>query len=258
MSEYYKGKRTRNIYNPHDNMPFKLSRSRIDLFLNCPRCFYTDRRLGVDRPPGFPFAINSAVDNLLKNEFDALRHDGKTHPLIKQFGIDAWPVMHESLYLWRENFKGIQYHDGRNNFIVTGAIDDLWISSQGEYIVVDYKSTARSEPVTQLGIGGHYDGYRRQMEVYQWLLRKNGLHVSDTGYFVYCTGQPDNARFDAHVQFDMHIIPYVGNDSWVQDVLDRIKSTLDGEVLPDPDPSCDYCLYVQDRHIVEQDHITNL
>ena len=62
--------RTRNIYDPHSDKPFKLSRSRLELFLNCPRCFYMDRRLGVDRPPGFPFNLNSAVDALLKKEFD--------------------------------------------------------------------------------------------------------------------------------------------------------------------------------------------
>lgn len=252
MSQYYKGKRTRNLYDPHADTPFVLSRSRIDLFLSCPRCFYIDRRLGVDRPPGYPFAINAAVDSLLKNEFDALRHEGKTHPLIEQFGVDARPVAHEELNVWRENFKGVRYHDTRNNFIVTGAIDDLWINSHDEYIVVDYKSTAKSEPVTQLGSGGHHDAYRRQMEVYQWLLRKNGLTVSDTGYFVYCTGQPDNARFDAHVQFDMNIIAYTGDDGWVSDVLDAIKSTLDADEIPFAHAECDYCLYVQERADVER------
>ncbi len=251
MSEYYKGKRSRNIYDPKQKTPFKLSRSRIDLFLSCPRCFYIDRRLGVDRPPGFPFAINSAVDNLLKNEFDTLRHAGETHPLIEQFGIDARPVEHVELGVWRENFKGVQYLDEVNNFIVTGAIDDLWINSAKEYIVVDYKATAKSEPVTQLGVGGYHDGYRRQMEIYQWLLRHNGLRVSDVGYFVYCTGQPDNARFDAHVDFDMHIIPYKGDDRWVQSVLNDIKKTLDHDAIPDASSNCDHCLYVRDRANVE-------
>lgn len=68
MSQYYRGKRTRNIYNPKDGQLFKLSRSRLEVFFDCPRCFYLDRRLGVDRPPGYPFAINIAVDSQLKKE----------------------------------------------------------------------------------------------------------------------------------------------------------------------------------------------
>ncbi|MEK7077575.1 MAG: hypothetical protein AAB928_00560, partial [Patescibacteria group bacterium] len=70
MSQYYNPRRSRNLFNPDSKTPFRLSRSKIDLFLNCPRCFYLDRRLGVAQPPGYPFALNSAVDKLLKKEFD--------------------------------------------------------------------------------------------------------------------------------------------------------------------------------------------
>ena len=64
MSDYYTPQRKRNMYDPENDQPFKLSRSKIDLFLSCPRCFYVDRRLGVGRPPGFPFNLNTAVDTL--------------------------------------------------------------------------------------------------------------------------------------------------------------------------------------------------
>lgn len=252
MSEYYRGKRSRNIYDPNSGEPFKLSRSRIDLFMECPRCFYIDRRLGVDRPPGYPFALNSAVDNLLKNEFDTLRKNGDTHPLIKQFNVDARPVSHEMLDEWRENFKGVQYHHSATNFIITGAIDDLWIDSNGEYIVVDYKATAKSEPVTELTDANHHNSYRRQLEIYQWLLRRNGLPVSDTGYWVYCTGQPDNQTFDGRIDFDINIIPHEGNDEWVEPTIYQIKHTLNNQQLPDASPECDYCLYWNERSKLEQ------
>ena len=84
MSKYYKGKRTRNIYTPGETKPFKLSRSKIDRYIECPRCFYIDRRLGVDRPPGFPFNLNNAVDTLLKKEFDIHRTENTQHPLLEQ------------------------------------------------------------------------------------------------------------------------------------------------------------------------------
>ena len=72
------------IYNPLDTKPFKLSRSKVELFINCPRCFYLDRRLKIGQPPGFPFNLNSAVDSLLKNEFDLYHfsediNDNKLH-----------------------------------------------------------------------------------------------------------------------------------------------------------------------------------
>jgi len=135
--------------------------------LECPRCFYLDRRLGVGRPPGFPFALNSAVDRLLKLEFDIHRAQGTQHPLIEKYGIDARPVAHEDLDQWRENFVGIQFLHKETNLLITGAIDDLWQNSKGEYVVVDYKSTSKTGRITKLDKLWH-EGYKRQMEVYQW------------------------------------------------------------------------------------------
>lgn len=252
MSDYYRGKRSRNIYSPTDEKPFKLSRSRISLFQECPRCFYIDRRLGLDRPPGFPFALNTAVDTMLKSEFDLLRKDGKTHPLIEQFKIDARPAPHEMLDEWRENFKGVQYLHEPTNLIITGAIDDLWIDSKGDYMVVDYKATAKEEPITELGDAGYHDGYRRQMEIYQWLLRKNGLKVSDVGYFLYCTGDPKAELFNAKIDFEMHIIPYSGKDDWVEPIILEIKRTLDAESIPESSSECDYCLYYNERQTLSK------
>lgn len=87
MSQFYNSNRTRNIYDPRSKQPFKISRSKIDLFVECPRCFYLDRRLGVGRPPGFPFNLNTAVDTLLKKEFDIYRAKDKVHPLQKNTAL---------------------------------------------------------------------------------------------------------------------------------------------------------------------------
>ena len=242
MSQYYNSKRTRNLYDPNSSEPFKLSRSKIDLYINCPRCFYLDRRLGVARPPGFPFSLNNAVDALLKKEFDLLRKDKEAHPLMKRYGIDALPVIHEQLNEWREIFKGVQYLDKPTNFIITGAIDDLWQNSAGEYIVVDYKATSKNQEITKLNKGWQ-DSYKRQMEVYQWLLRKNGLKISNTGYFVYCNGKTDLDKFDGKLEFDLTLIAYEGSDNWVEDKIKEIHVCLQQDQIPKPGVDCDYCAY---------------
>ena len=242
MSIYYNPIRSRNLYNPSDSKPFKLSRSKIDLFLECPRCFYLDRRLGVGRPPGFPFNLNSAVDTLLKQEFDTYRVSSKPHPLIEQYGVDARPVPHDDLDKWRENFKGVQYLHETTNLIITGAIDDLWQNSRDEYIVVDYKATSTKDKITELN-KPHHVGYKRQMEVYQWLLRRNGLNVSDTGYFVYCNGLKDREAFDGRLDFDVTLIAYTGNDDWVEKAVIDAHKCITADTVPNADEDCDYCRY---------------
>ena len=242
MSEYYNPKRTRNLYEPGSSKPFKLSRSKIELYMGCPKCFYLDRRLGVGQPPGYPFALNSAVDTLLKKEFDILRKDGKAHPLIEKYGVDAIPVEHDMLDEWRQNFKGIQYLHEPTNFIITGAIDDLWQNSKSEYIVVDYKSTSKNEEIIALDKAWQ-DGYKRQMEIYQWLLRANGYKVSNTGYFVYCNGRTDLDKFDGKLEFDLTLIAYEGSDKWIEETIQEAHKCLNSDEIPEAGEDCDYCAY---------------
>ncbi|MDD3156417.1 MAG: hypothetical protein PHP14_03375 [Candidatus Pacebacteria bacterium] len=79
------------IYDKNLKQPFKLSRTKIENFIKCPRCFYLDRKLGISQPPGYPFTLNSAVDALLKKEFDVYRADQKIHPLMATYGVKAVP-----------------------------------------------------------------------------------------------------------------------------------------------------------------------
>ncbi|HVB48339.1 MAG TPA: hypothetical protein VNF69_08110, partial [Burkholderiales bacterium] len=138
-----------NLYDPTSPTPFPLSRSKVELFLDCPRCLYLDRRLGISRPSGPPFNLNSAVDALLKTEFDHYREEGAPHPLMTEAGIRAVPHPHPQLATWRANFKGVRTLHEATNFELFGAIDHLWRDlDTGEMIVVDYKSTSKSREVS--------------------------------------------------------------------------------------------------------------
>lgn len=240
MSDYYKPHR-----NPDWNYggnKFRLSRSRVDLFIECPKCFYIDNKLGTARPPGFPFNLNNAVDELLKREFDSYRAKGETHPMMKHYGIDAVPYAHEQLDRWRDALRyGVEYFHEPTGLNVRGGVDDVWIGSNGELIVADYKATSKK---TEVNLDAEWqDGYKRQMEFYQWLFRKNGYKVSDTGYFVYANADSDKEAFDAKLEFDVKIIPYVGSDKWVEGTLVKIKECLASDEIPESSPKCDYCNY---------------
>jgi len=243
MSKYYNSKRTRNIFDPKSDKPFEISRSKLDLFLNCPRCFYLDRRMGVGQPPGYPFSLNSAVDALLKKEFDIHRAEKTAHPLMKKYGIDAVPLEHEKIEEWRDSLRrGIQYLHEKTNLILSGGVDDVWVSPNGELMIVDYKATSKNGEVS---LDADWQiGYKRQMEVYQWLFRQNGFKVSKIGYFVYCNGDTDKEAFDAKLEFDIKVIPYEGDDSWVENALADAKKCLMSSKIPKPSNECDYCSYV--------------
>lgn len=242
MSIYYNSTRKKNLYDPTSPELFRLSRSKIDLFINCPRCFYLDRKLGVSQPPGYPFSLNSAVDKLLKKEFDIHRKKGTAHPLMEHYGIDAVPLAHEKIDQWRDSLRGgITFIIDSTNVIVTGGVDDVWVSPGGELMIVDYKATAKDAEVT---LDADWQiGYKRQMEIYQWLFRKNGFNVSSTGYFVYCNGKTDGEAFEGKLEFNIKIIPYEGDDSWVEKTIRDAVFCLKAEVLPASGADCDFCKY---------------
>ncbi|MDD5129843.1 MAG: PD-(D/E)XK nuclease family protein [Candidatus Omnitrophica bacterium] len=244
MSKYYNGRRTKNLFDPAGKSPFRLSRSKIELFINCPRCFYLDRRLGVGQPPGFPFALNSAVDKLLKKEFDLYRTRQISHPLIEASGIKAVPFKHEKLEYWRDALRGgIEYLHVPTNLLLTGGIDDVWAGPDGQLFIVDYKSTSKEEEVS---LDADWQvSYKRQMEIYQWLFRKNGFNVSSVGYFVYCNGITNKDKFDARLDFDIKIIPYTGDDAWLEQTISAMHQCLISPVVPEYSPECDYCIYHQ-------------
>ena len=236
--------RQKNLYQPHSSQPFRLSRGKIDLFLECPRCFYLDRRLGLARPSMPGFALNSAVDKLLKNEFDLLRKKGQAHELMKRYGIDAVPFDHPDLPIWRDDvyqFVGASVVHQPTNFEVCGIVDDVWINKKGELIIVDYKATSTSQKIS---LDDEYKKmFKKQMEVYQWIFKQMGFKVAETGYFVYANAGRNRPRFDARLEFELLLLPHKGNTSWVEPTLFEIKKCLESDTLPPASPDCEYCEY---------------
>lgn len=242
MSEQKKGRRSHHIYDPTADEPYTLSRSKIWDFLDCPRCFYLDHRYGIARPRGFQSDLNATVDLLLRKEFNVQRTHNTDNPLMESYGLTGLiPFDHAQLNGWQEDHREVEYHDQHTNLIITGAVDDLWSDQGGNILVIDYK--ASSEEGEDDPDARWKRGYKRQMETYQWLLRNNGLQVSDTGYFVYCKGRQDAEAFDGKLEFDIKIVPYAGDATWVDHTLEDLKDCLDRSMSPSADPSCAFCAY---------------
>ena len=232
------------LFNPNTEEPFSLSRSRVDNFLECPRCFYLTNRLGIARPSTFPFNLNNAVDELLKNEFDGYRKKQKPHPIQVENNLNAIPYEHPELDNWRESLRnGVKRFHEPTNLILRGGIDDVWIDKKtNKLIVVDYKATSKKGEVT---LDADWQiGYKRQVEFYQWLFRGNSFDVSDTAYFVYCNGIKDKSEFNNRLEFKVKLIPYIGNDEWVEPTLKDLKYCLLAEEPPKASDNCSYCRFV--------------
>lgn len=217
--------------------------------MQCPRCFWLDVRQKITRPSSPPFNINKTIDELFKKEFDVHRKAGTPHPIMLKHKLKAKPFRHEQIDEWRHNFTGVKTHHSGTNLHVFGAVDDIWVNEAEELIVVDYKATSKNKPVS---LDSDWQiSYKRQMETYQWLLRQNGFKVSNIGYFVYTNARMDMEGFDDHLEFVTALIPYTGNDEWVEPTLHEMKVCMDGDIPPVGvslmGGECEHCAYARAR-----------
>jgi hypothetical protein len=189
--------------------------------------------------------LNNAVDELLKNEFDLYRETQEPHPIMIDNRINALPYQHPDIEEWREALRhGVKRFHEPTNLLLRGGLDDVWIDNDtNQLIVVDYKATSKKGEVS---LDADWQiSYKRQVEFYQWLLRGNSFDVSDTAYFVYCNGIANKDEFNNVLEFKTKLIPYKGNDKWIEPTLLDLKATLMADQPPEASQNCSYCSYVR-------------
>lgn len=244
MAEYIKK------YNPnrsaewnYGGAKWRLSRSKIDFFFECPRCFYLDNRLGTKRPSFPSFNLNIAVDELFKKEFDIHRKAGTPHPIMTKYDVAAVPFVHKSMDAWRDPFVGIEYTEPETGLTVSGGVDDIWVTEDEDLIIVDYKSTSKEGSITTLSDSPWDQQYTRQLGVYRWLLEKNGFTVLPTGYLVYANASKELPTFADKLVFETTLVAVETDTEWIIPTLRSIKACLDSTELPPIGDRCEFCPY---------------
>ena len=237
--------RKNNTYKYESGKTFKLSRSGIDSFIKCQRCFYLNK-VGNIKDIGMPaFSLNSAHDELMKKELDIYREKAEAHPYMKSLKRNLIPFQHEKMEDWRNNRKGITYHHEKTDLVITGSVDDVWIDTEtNELIIVEYKSTSTQSEI-DLNDGTPWkDQYKRQIDIYQWLFKMNGFKVADDSVFLYSNGIKTSKKFNDVMKFKTYILEYKGSTQWVEEKIFEIKKVLDKEIIPDSSEECETCSYV--------------
>ena len=223
-----------------------LSRTAWDSFIRCKRCFYIERKLKI-RPIGMPgYPINSRVDALLKEEFDIYREKQEPHPIFKKHNLNFVPFKmdKEKLNDFRNNRKGVRAKSTKTNFIIYGAIDDLWFNKDNdEVIVVDYKATSNKYGVDYVNSKmSYHKAYLRQLDFYAYLLKLNKFKVFKTGYWFVCNAQyKDQKTFSASLNFKIDLLSYDVNTDYIENTLVELEKCYNGNKIPLPSSTCDTC-----------------
>jgi len=217
----------------NNNKPIQLSPNSLNLYLECPHCFWLEKREGIRRPPPYPYALNAAVDVLLKEEFDKYRKKRELHPLLVANNIPAKLFPNQKLLdEWRNNFKGIRYYDAELDATLFGAVDDILEFSDGKLAPLDYKSTGSK-------VANVYDRFQLQMDVYTFLLEKNGYKTVRKGCLAFYIVDKENG-FNGRLPFRKEIHMIDTDPSYVQGIFTEAVELLRKDAPPPHSPDCKF------------------
>ena len=187
---------------------YKLSPSSINLMLECPRCFWL-QIVKKQKRPSFPFpSLPSGMDKILKEHFDRFMRRGELPPELKEHECIQGCKLYdneEKLRIWQNNFKGVQYYDGASGVLLRGAVDNI-LQKRDKLIVLDYKT--RGYPLKE----NTHEYYVTQMDLYNFLLRKNGYATEDFSYLLFY--YPNKVTETGEVIFDTELVKMKVVDVW--------------------------------------------
>ncbi len=212
---------------------FKLSPSSLNLFLECPRCFWLGKHK-VWKRPSSPFPqLPNGMDRILKAHFDRFRARGELPPEIKDHhhtkGLKLFNN-EELLKEWRSNFKGIKFIDKEGN-ILAGAVDNILVNEK-KLIVLDYKT--KGHPIKDEIEAGN--GYQNQLDIYNFLLRNNGYKTENYAFLLFY--YPDKVLETGEVIFNTFLARRDINPDNGESIFNNAIKLLNEDC---PSNSCEWC-----------------
>ena len=212
-------------------MTYKLSPSSINLMVDCPRCFWLTQHKVWKRPETIFPSLPSGMDKVLKGHFDKFMEKGELPPELCHnnhcSGLKLFKDK-ELLNLWRNNFKGISWTDKGGN-ILHGAIDNLLINGK-KIIVLDYKT--RGYPCKD----DTHEHYQLQLDVYNFLLRKNGYETEDYAFLLFY--HPKEVLENGNIVFNTDLKKMKVDIKKAEEMFNKAINLLNDEC---PKESCKWC-----------------
>lgn len=214
-------------------MTYKFSPSSLNLLKECPRCFWLQFNKNIKRPAGIFPSLPAGMDKILKIHFDSFMEKGLVPPELDSIKDVKLFDDIELLKVWRNNLRGIQWTDSKGN-LIRGAVDNI-LKKGSKLIVLDYKT--RGYPLKE-DTALHYQD---QLDIYNFLLRKNGYSTLDVGYLLFY--HPEKVDSNGAVVFNTDLVEMKIDVSNAEKIIKKALKVLEGD-MPEAGEDCDYCGWV--------------
>ncbi len=211
-----------------------LSPSTLNIFRDCPRCFWLQINEDIKRPRGAFPSIASGLDRVIKEYFDTYREKGDLPPLLKdKIEGKLIPQLPKKLY----------FNDNSTNASLMGMLDECLILSENRYAPLDYK-TRGSLPTDT------HPAYKLQMDMYTLLLEKNDYKTNNLAYLLYFV--PRSGKLHEGIPFEVKMIEIKTSPERALDFFHEAIDLLK-KPIPDSSQNCEYCNWINQLNGKEKD-----
>lgn len=203
----------------------KLSASTLNLYLECPRCFWFTLNKKIQRPKGPFSSLPSGIDLVLKEYFNQFRQKGDLPDILKGklSGRIIYPLP-----------KSFRFYEPRLNALLFGQLDECLEIEKNFFAPLDHKT--RGFPTKE----DTHTFYQLEMDVYTLLLEENRYMTKKFGYLVF--------YYPVRGKSIKEGFPYETEIKKIPTDPERAKKIFSQavEVLKKPEPpsyseSCPYC-----------------
>lgn len=211
---------------------YRLSQTSLNLFHDCPRCFWLEKNKGIRRPRGIFPSLPGGMDSVIKKYFDKYRLNNELPPEIK--GKVPGKLFSNTAILdkWRNwRISDLCYEDKDCNATLVGALDDCLVENSC-YIPLDYKtrgSELKDDPRKY---------YQTQLDCYCLMLESRGYKTKGLAYLLYYW--PEEAREDGLVKFNVLPIKIETNIESAKNMVKDAVVLLSSQI-PKPSNNCEFC-----------------
>ena len=226
-------------------MTTRLSKSALENFRRCARCFWLEKTQDIKQPQGIRAGVPMGIDRVLRGHYDAHRAASTVPPeLAGHIPGGLYPedrISMKDLRNWRKGLAVVV-----EGFELSTALDDLLYSpATGLYNMIDYKSKAK---LTDEEDTRKY--YQTQADAYDLALNANGYKTDGRAFFAYYSparvgsSAPSN---EVDFRWNAQIVVITADHARVKAMLVRAGRCLEARTAPEPSPTCEQCNYVAAR-----------
>ncbi|MFN7088729.1 MAG: PD-(D/E)XK nuclease family protein [Candidatus Paceibacteria bacterium] len=213
----------------------RLSPSSLNLFLDCPRCFYLEKVEGIKRPETPASTLPSGIDNTLKKYFDYWRQKDALPPLLQ--GKLPGRLVSEQALIAKFRSRSFEYYDSAVDAHFAGILDDALILEDGSIVPIDNKT--RGFPPQE-----PHESHLNQMSGYTLLLLENGFQTKNLAYLIYWFFNHKEMDLENPMAFNITVEEVKTDPENIRRVFHQAVKILKGPIPP-VNSLCTFCAYRQ-------------